>query len=101
MLFVAVAALACGSVVAASALDPSAESVRLRSMDEYVVAVPPDATTQTVFAASCLARGIKAMCGVDVPVGNDRAGRKFASAVFTFYGDLLSQCIQVSSRCSI
>ena len=78
MLFVAVAALACGSVVAASALDPSAESVRLRSMDEYVVAVPPDATTQTVFAASCLARGIKAMCGVDVPVGNDRAGRKFA-----------------------
>ena len=77
-MLVVVAALACDAVIAASALDPVGERMPLSDMGEYAIAVPPGATTQTVFAAETLAQGIKAMCGVDVPVGNDRGGRKFA-----------------------
>lgn len=78
IVLVVAAAVACDAAVAASVLAPAGERSPLADMGEYTIAVPPGATTQTVFAATQLAHGIKAMCGVDVPVGGDRAGRKFA-----------------------
>ena len=78
ILLVVATALACDAAVAASVLDPAGERLPLADMGEYAIAVPPGATTQTVFAATQLAHGIKAICGVDVPVGSSRAGRKFA-----------------------